>query len=123
MASIDPRYGGTRIIHKHMAFSAAVAATTLVTALATGVTLIPVHFRWAASNAGSVFLTVGSGGASIWRGAFLANNENQDTAWWDTSITAATAIEIAVLSAVGQGEFDIWFTAVRGGAGAGALVQ
>jgi hypothetical protein len=92
----------------------------------TGFSIVPVHFRWAASSQGSLFLTYGTAGAaaSIFRAQTIINLQNQESAWWDPNPASVnTEIRLQVKSTLGVGEFDMWFVVVRGGAGAGALTQ
>ena len=124
MAHIDARYIGVSTQHVHKVFASNVTDVILASNFGTGISIVPVRFRWQASGAGSMFLTLGTAGAaSIFRTAALANNQEQNSAWWDASYAANTEIRLQVPSTLGAGEFDIWFVVVRGGAGAGALVQ
>ena len=123
MATIDARYIGVSTQHTHKRFSGATTAATLVAAQGTGISIVPVLFRWVATVAGSVFLTATSGGGSIFRSQFLANSQEQGVPWWDTGLPPNTPITLEVPSDCGVGEFDIWWVVVRGGAGAGATTQ
>jgi hypothetical protein len=125
MATIDPRIGGIPTQHIHKVFASNATDVILVSNFGTGISIVPIHFRWAASGQGSIFLTYGTAGAaSIFRTQTLAAFQNQDDAWWDPNPSSVnTEIRIQVPSTLGTGEFDIWFVVVRGGAGAGALTQ
>lgn len=115
-----------RVIHRNHAFATGAAATTLVTAQATGLAIVPVYMAWVASAAGSFTLTKGSGGASYFAGGFLAG-QVQSTDWWDDGVTegvgAATSLEIVKAAGVGAGQFHVWYMIVRIGAGGGGTTQ
>jgi hypothetical protein len=123
MATLDGRYLGVGTQHVHKRWTGATTAATLVAAPGTGFTICPVRFRWCGTVVASLFLTATSGGGSFFRTSFLINGVNQETAWWDTLLPSNQPITLECATDPGAAEFDIWFIVVRGGAGAGALVQ
>ena len=115
------------ILHKNHAFGTGAAATAIIAAPGTGLSLVPVQFAWMASAAGSFTLTKGSGGASYFAGGFLANGEWQSIPWWDDGVVegigANTSLEIVKANAIGAGNFHVWYMIRRIGAGEGGTTQ
>jgi len=124
---IPTRFGNKPIRHMRHVFATGAAATTLVTAPATGLVIVPVYMSWRASAAGSITLTKGSSGASAFTAAFQANGLWETVPWWDdgaaNSIGAGTSIEILKATGCGAGEFNIWYVICRLGAGDGGTNQ
>ena len=115
------------ILHRNHPFGTGAAATLLVTAPGTGLSLVPIAFAWMASGAGSFTLTKGSGGASYFAGGFLANGQWQQVPWWDDGVIegvgANTSLEIVKAAGVGLGNFHVWYMIRRIGAGEGGTTQ
>ena len=114
---IPSKVAGYTVQHVHKRFSGATTFATVVSALGTGLSIVPIYFRFNGSVAASMFLTIGSGGASIFRTRFVVSNAEMNTPWWDSTYAANTPILIEMATDPGVGEFDIWFIAMRTGAG------
>lgn len=108
------------IQHSHHAWATGVAATVMITAKGTGLSIVPVWYRYQSSAAGSITLFAGSGGASVMHARVVTAGDERSGPWWDPSgVGSNTDLEIIKELGIGKGEFDMWYVIIRVGAGAG----
>lgn len=100
----------------------ATAASGAGAAAATGLRYVPIYWTLSASAAGSAAVYAGTGGSELIRIKFGAA-ALVDGYYWDNVLQSNKLLVAEVEGAVGVGQFNVYYVAVRRGAGSGGTEQ